>query len=73
MIELSLNQAFMLYLALCLATMSCLWGYLHLRTLKKEILPPEKRLKKCEFCHYDYLAASSKKISRCPCCQAYNE
>lgn len=72
MIELSPTTALMLYLGLSLLFLLGVWAYNYYAALKKRILPSEKELIVCEFCHFAYLDVSEKKISRCPRCNSLN-
>lgn len=73
MIELTPATAFMLYLLATLFVLLGLWIYQHYQQRHQTILPPEKELHVCEFCHFAYLEEDSKKISRCPRCQSFND
>lgn len=72
MIELSPTTALMLYLGATLTFLLSFWIYQHYRLRQKKILPLEKDLHVCEFCHYAYLFEGTKKLSRCPRCQSFN-
>lgn len=73
MIEVSATTALMLYLCLTLFVMLGLWAMQHYRTRKTEILPIEKNLQTCEFCHFAYLVEGTTPITKCPCCNSFNE
>lgn len=72
MIELTPISALMLYLGLTLIAILSIWGIHHYTSLKRQILPSEKELYQCEFCHFAYLEIGAKKITQCPRCQSYN-
>lgn len=71
MIEISPTTALMLYLCATLFVLLGLWIVQHYRTRTKIILPMEKNMHTCEFCHFSYLAEDSKKISQCPQCHSF--
>lgn len=73
MIEISPNTALMLYLCTTLFSLLTLWAFQHYRTRKKTILPVEKNMQICEFCHFAYLAEEVKKITQCPRCSSFNQ
>jgi len=73
MIELTFSTAFMLYLSLTLSVVLGIWGVTHFSSRKKKILPEEKLLRVCEYCHYVYLEESHKDVNRCPQCLSYNK
>jgi uncharacterized paraquat-inducible protein A len=73
MIELTPATAFMLYLLVTLFVLLGLWIFQHYQKRHTSIIPVEKALRTCEFCHFAYLAEDSKAVSRCPCCQSFNK
>lgn len=72
MIELSPTTALMVYLGIALCFLLGIWLYHHYGSKSKVVLPVEKNVIVCEFCHFAYLGASAKEISRCPRCSSYN-
>ena len=73
MIDIFPTTALMLYLGLILFGMLAVWILQNFVSKKKPILPLEKKLFTCEFCHFPYLDSSTKKITRCPGCKSYNK
>jgi uncharacterized paraquat-inducible protein A len=72
MIKLSSTTALMLYLGFTLIAILAVWIYGHYTTRKKPILPLEKNLNLCEFCHFAYLDTLGKEVTRCPRCHSLN-
>lgn len=72
MIELSPATALLLYLGATLLCLFGIWIFSHYRTRRRRFMPLEKELTVCEFCHFAYLDAGIKSITRCPCCNSYN-
>lgn len=73
MIELAPTTALMLYLGFTLLCLLGAWLFNHYRSKYKQILPSEKELHVCEFCHFAYLDQGAKRITRCPRCQSFND
>ncbi len=73
MIKLSLSNAFMLYLGFTLLVLLCLWVYYNLRMRKKTIVPYERYLFQCEYCHCQYLEEAYKAVTQCPECHSFNK
>jgi len=73
MIELSPTTALMVYLGFALAFLLGIWIFSHYKTKRRPILPSEKDLHVCEFCHFAYLDVGAKKITRCPRCESLNQ
>lgn len=73
MIELSSSTAFMLYLFLTLTTVLGLWIFQHYGQSKKRIVPEEKNLHICEYCHFAYLEEELIDVNKCPQCNSYNK
>ncbi len=73
MIELTQSTALLLYLGFTLATLLGVWLYSHYKTKSKKVLPLEKQLHICEFCHFAYLDINAKKITQCPQCKSFNQ
>lgn len=72
MIELNPATALMLYLGLTLVVILGIWITSHYRSRNRCFMPLEKELVVCEFCHFAYLDAGAKKITRCPRCESFN-
>lgn len=72
MIDVFPTTALMLYLGLLLTGFFTVWIFQSYGKTKKPILPLEKKLHICEFCHFPYLESPVKKITRCPRCSSYN-
>ncbi len=72
MIGLSPIMAVMLYFGITLACVIVVWIVQYCQARKKIILPPEKQMHVCEFCHFAYLESLEKNITRCPCCKSFN-
>lgn len=72
MIVVSQNTLFLLYLGFFLFFAFGVWLSSHLKGRKKETLPPISQLKTCEYCAFQYLAATGKRITHCPQCKSYN-
>lgn len=72
MIELTVTNAFLLYLAFTLTCLLGLWCMQHYQTRKQRLSLLPQKLQVCEYCHTAYLADIEKAISRCPGCQSYN-
>ncbi len=73
MIELTPSIAINLYLGLTLALVLGIWFYHHYTSKAKKILPSDKRLYVCEYCHFAYLEESAKEVTQCPQCQSFNK
>lgn len=73
MIELAPTTALMLYLGFTLICLLAASVYNHCKSRHKQILPSEKDLHVCEFCHFAYLEEGAKPITRCPRCQSFND
>lgn len=73
MIALSPTTALMLYLGLTLFCLLGVWIVSHYRSRNRSVMPLEKRLITCEFCLFAYLDVGTKKITRCPRCESYND
>lgn len=73
MIELSWNQAFMIYLLFCLASLLTLWLIQHFLQKKKKLELIEDTLHVCEYCQTAYLEDRSKAVTRCPHCKSFNK
>lgn len=65
MIDIAPETACILYLAIGLSVVIGIW----LATRKKEAAPFTLKHQTCEFCYYQYIEDTQKKISRCPQCQ----
>lgn len=65
--------AIMLYLALTLTVLLGIWIYYYFRKKGKKILPLEKELWVCEYCHFPYVDTHGKKITCCPQCKSFNQ
>lgn len=72
MIELTVTQAFLLYLGFTISILLGLWSHYHYRVRKQRVSLLPQRLHVCEYCRTAYLAEVEKAISRCPCCQSFN-
>ena len=73
MIEVSPITAMMLYLGLTLSVLLSIWVIQHYRSRRKKIILADQELFVCEYCHFTYLDGRSKKVTKCPQCQAYNK
>ncbi len=73
MIEVDTSTALLLYLGLFLFMCLGVWFCSHLKQRNKQPLPPLYLLKKCEYCHYQYLGKNGEKITECPQCQSLNK
>lgn len=73
MIELSSENALLLYLGITLSMLLGLWLHGHFHSRKKKIVISEQKLQVCEFCHFPYLDNLSKEITKCPQCKCYNK
>lgn len=71
--ELSIHTAFMLYLALTLFVLLGIWINQHYKSRHREILPVEKSLFVCEYCHFTYLSEDEKPVTKCPQCHSFNK
>lgn len=69
MIELTPAEALTLYFLVTLSALLTLVLYTHFTAKKRGAPLPEKRLARCEFCQFDFLAAPEKKFERCPQCK----
>lgn len=72
MIELEMQIALLLYLALLLTFFFGMWLCSHLKRKKRRDAPPLFDLTTCEYCHFPYLANTTKKVSKCPQCSSLN-
>ena len=73
MIELSSSTALMIYLGMTVAILLGLWISSHYCTRRRSVMPLEKELTICEFCHYAYLDAGATTVTRCPRCSNFNK
>lgn len=73
MIEITPTTAFVLYLAMTLATLSGFWIYQHVHFRRKVIRTAAEYLFLCEYCQNAYIQDSSKEVTQCPNCLSYNK
>lgn len=73
MIELSPTTALILYLAITLAPLLCLWAYHHFKNRERKIVLEKNDLRVCEFCQFCYLGDKGSLLSKCPQCHSYNK
>ena len=73
MIEVDMSKALMLYMALFLSLCFGAWLISHLKGRRKAAIPPLYELTTCEYCLFNYLSETGKKITTCPQCSSYNQ
>lgn len=73
MIEVTPTTAFVLYLAVTLATLSGFWIYQHVHFRRKVITSAAEHLYLCEYCQSAYIQDASQPVTQCPHCQSYNK
>jgi Zn finger protein HypA/HybF involved in hydrogenase expression len=73
MIEVSPEQAFLLYLGAGVLAIIGIWVRHHLQAKKKEVVTFRAQSFCCEFCHSSYLDDPMKPLTRCPECQSLNK
>jgi hypothetical protein len=73
MITVNQTTMLLLYLGFFLFFSLGAWVSSHLKSCKKEPLPPLYQLSMCEYCAFEYLATTGKQITQCPQCHSYNK
>jgi hypothetical protein len=68
-----MTTALLIYLAALLFFFLGMWVYTHLKQRAKKGVRPPHQLAVCEFCHFAYLADSSKQVNQCPSCTLLNK
>jgi len=63
----------MVYLGLTLGFLLGIWLYTNVRSKAKTIVPVEKKMFVCEYCHFAYLDEASKPVTQCPQCELFNK
>jgi len=71
-IELSLNQALLLYASVIGLGAIAIWVYTEFRTQRGYHVLTRQHLWRCTFCAYSYLDEAAQTVSTCPRCESIN-
>lgn len=71
MIELTPDQAILLYLGFTLSVILGFWLLHHIK--RRQVMTQETKLCTCEYCHFKYLDQQLKSVTQCPQCGSYNK
>lgn len=73
MIEITIDAAIKIYLAICLSLILTFWIYHHMSNRKRKIIIKDSKLLVCEYCLNPYLGDISKELTTCPKCKSINK